>query len=93
LCASKVVGTVWSYISPSRFRGQVQRSRSGDLPQQPRLLPLRTYKCGMFDASIHIGTYSQPVGHGRQMKWAVSPNEMGTSAKRLGSQCFVWHGT
>ena len=35
------------------------------------------------------GTYSQPFGHGRQMNWAVSPNELGTSAEHLGSHSFV----
>lgn len=34
-------------------------------------------------------TYSQPFGHGRQMNWAVSPNELGTSAEHLGSHSFV----
>lgn len=36
-----------------------------------------------------ITTYSQPFGHGRQMNWAVSPNELGTSAEHLGSHSFV----
>ena len=34
-------------------------------------------------------TNSQPVGHGHQMNWAASPNELGTSAKHLGSHCFL----
>lgn len=36
-----------------------------------------------------VRTYCQPFGHWRQMNWAGSPNELGTSAMHLGSHCFV----
>ena len=31
-------------------------------------------------------TYNQPVGHGRQMKWTVAPNELGTAATHLDTE-------